>query len=316
MRERHDRSRSHFRFFTCDVFTDRPFTGNPLAVFPDAEGMPDNLMQRIAREFNLSETTFVLPTRSAQADFQVRIFTPAQELPFAGHPTIGTALVLAWRGSVKTEEGRGRVVLEEKAGVVPVSIHSVCGLPGYAELAVPAPPVKEQETLPLQDVAAALSLSPEEISSGDDCHQIWGCGTSCLCVPVRNLESVGRARPDLGIWGRVFSGPPLAGAYVFAYGGLGANADVHARFFAPDLGISEDPATGAAASAMGGYLGSRHPDEAGIHQWTIEQGIEMGRPSEVRLRVEKSQGVVSAVWVGGGAVPMTEGSLDVEALGV
>jgi trans-2,3-dihydro-3-hydroxyanthranilate isomerase len=301
-----------FEFLTCDVFTERPFSGNPLAVFPRAEGLDTDAMQAIAREFNISETTFVLPRESAQADFHVRIFTPAQELPFAGHPTIGTALALAWTGAARLGEGASTIVLEEEAGLVPVTVRKLGGRPVDAELSVPALPTRENNAPSLSAVAAALSLAPDEILAGDDRLEAWVCGTACLCVPVESIESVGRARPDLSVWKDALSDTSATGAYVFAYGGQRTDSDIHARFFAPDLGIPEDPATGAAASAMGGYLGSRCSDEDGTRSWIIEQGIEMGRPSEVHLTVERRQGVVSAVSVGGRAVRICEGSIDIE----
>ncbi len=301
---------------TCDVFTDRPFSGNPLAVFPSAEGLSADAMQSIAREFNLSETTFVLPPRAAEADFRVRIFTPTQELPFAGHPTIGTALALAWIGSVPTEEKTAAIVLQQEAGLVPVVLDIADGCPIQAEFAVPVVPVKQDQAPDLSAVADALSLPPEDILTGADRLEVWLCGTSCLCVPVRSIEAVARARPDLNAWKDALSTLSVTGAYVFAYGGERSGSNVHARFFAPDLGIPEDPATGAAASAMGGYLGSRCPDEGGIHRWIIEQGMEMGRPSEIRLTVERKDGVVKAVRVGGRAVRISEGHLEAESVSV
>lgn len=305
-----------YRFVTCDVFADRPFSGNPLAVFPSAKGLCTEAMQSIAREFNLSETTFVLPPRAREADFRVKIFTPTQELPFAGHPTIGTAFVLAWTGSVPPEEMTSVLVLEEEAGLVPVTFDTSDGLPVQAEFAVPALPVKKDVAPSRSAVASALSLAPEEMLTGIDQHEVWHCGTPCLCVPLRGREAVARACPDLGVWEDAFSDTPVAGAYVFAYGRQRSGNNVHARFFAPGLGIPEDPATGGAASALGGYLGSRCTDDGGIHRWTIEQGKEMGRPSEIHLTVEREDGVVKAVRVGGRAVRMSEGHLEAESFGV
>jgi trans-2,3-dihydro-3-hydroxyanthranilate isomerase len=291
----------HYRFYTADVFTSVPFTGNPLAVFPDARGLTAVQMGNIAREFNLSETVFVLPPRFSAHTRQIRIFTPAQELPFAGHPTVGTAIVLAATGYVSCIIGDGdiEIVLEEAVGPVHVLIRLANDIPVFAQLTAsktpelgPSPPARSK-------VAAMLSLQPSDILPEQDAVQTWSCGVPYLFVPVVDRKAVAQARP-VG---------DLDGHAVFVFSRQ--DAEVHARMFAPELGVVEDPATGSAAAALGGYLAARDTRRDGTRSWVIAQGVEMGRPSRLELEVDCVGGRVTAVRVGGSAVVISEGSIQV-----
>lgn len=300
------------RFLTADVFTDRIFGGNPLAVVPDARGLSAAQMQRVAGEFNLSETAFVLPPDDPAHTRRVRIFTPGAELPFAGHPTVGTAVVLASTGEVALDGGAARVVFEEGVGPVPVTIRAEAGRPLFAQLTAARRPERLDVEVPPSDVLAyALSLHPAEVLAepGGYAPEVWTAGVSFLCVPVRDLEALGRARISAD-WAPVAAGMGLKEVFVFTTETGGA-ADVRARMFAPGLGIAEDPATGAAASAFAGYLGVRARPRDGTARWVVAQGVEMGRPSRLEVEADKAGGAVVAARVGGTAVLVSEGTMEV-----
>jgi trans-2,3-dihydro-3-hydroxyanthranilate isomerase len=283
-------------FHTLDVFTDRPFGGNPLAVFPDAAGIPEELMRPIARELNLSETVFVLPPRAGGA-FRLRIFTPEIEMPFAGHPTVGTAVLLAHLGRLPQDDSTS--VLEEGVGPVPVRVRR-----GHAQLTAarlpelgPAPP--DRVTL-----ARGLGLEPADVLEGELAPAIVSCGVPFLFVPVADRATLGRARPAPGasLGGR--------GAFVYCRDPERPGSDLRGRFFAPEMGVAEDPATGAAATTLAGYLALRRPEPEGQFRWTLEQGFEMGRPSLLYMEADKRGGAVTATRVAGHAVLMSEGDLE------
>ncbi|MCB2054882.1 MAG: PhzF family phenazine biosynthesis protein [Geminicoccaceae bacterium] len=278
-------------FLTCDVFTDRPFGGNPLAVFPDAAGLSTGQMQRLARELNLSETAFVLPSERGLGP-RVRIFTPTAELAFAGHPTIGTALCLRDLGRA----GGGRIVLEEGAGPVAVTFAA----DGSAELE--APQAYAVEGVFAADLAArALGLDRERIV-GD--VPVAGTGNPFPLVELADLDALAAAtlRP-------MEKAHPLE-RHVFLFVRTGENA-LRARMFAPGNGIPEDPATGSAAAALAGHLAEGAADAEGELRFTLEQGIEMGRPSRITMRAIKRDGRIEAIFVAGGAVPMARGRIRV-----
>lgn len=294
-------------FFTADVFTDTPFGGNPLAVLPDASDLDSEGMQRIAREFNLSETAFVLPPADPRHACRVRIFTPATELPFAGHPTVGTALVLASTGAVPMDGDLTRVCFEEGVGPVEVEIQARDGVPRSAWLRVAQLPESGPPAPPPGHLAQVLSLPLEALVTDPRGAEAYSCGVPFLFVPVRDRDALARARLDHGAWRLHLSGYWAPEVFVFCTAGAEEGADVAARMFAPRLGIEEDPATGAAVAALAGYLG-RDPDD-GTLNWTVSQGVDMGRPSILRLEAHRHEGALRRVRVGGEAVIMSEGTL-------
>lgn len=300
-----------YRFLTADVFTDCPFGGNPLAVFPDGRGLSDETMQRVAREMSLSETVFVLPPGNPDHTRKLRIFTPAVELPFAGHPTVGTAIALAAIGEIPLAGEETRIVFEEGVGPVPVAIRAEGGQPVFAQLWAARLPKTGPPPPSIQELAGLLSLDPSDLLTGEDRPETVSSGVPFLFIPLRDRGAVGRARVRMDRWDALLSGPDAPELYVFAYDPELPGSHIRARMFAPALGIPEDPATGGAAAAFGGYLGSRAPERDGTLGWVIEQGFEMGRPSLLHLEVDKRGGAVAAVRVGGGAVLMSEGTMEI-----
>jgi len=303
-----------YRFVTADVFTDRAFGGNPLAVLPDARGIGDAAMQKVAREFNLSETVFVLPAEDAGNTRRLRIFTPTRELPFAGHPTVGTALALAWLGEIDLRGEATEIVFEEGAGPVPVTIRASGGQAGFAQLAAPRPP--EIRAAPdTADLAALLSLDPSDLRRDAGLPEACSCGLPFLIVEVRDAAALGRARLDHAVWRRLLADAWAKEVYLVTRDAAGVGADFRARAFAPAVGIEEDPATGSAAAALGGWLGTREATVDGSHRYVIAQGVEMGRPSRLEIEVQRRGGALAAVRVGGGAVPVAEGTIEVPDAG-
>ena len=309
-----------FRFVTTDVFTDRQFGGNQLAVVLDARGLSAGEMLAITREFNYSETTFVLPPERGGA-CRVRIFTPGAEVPFAGHPTIGTAHVLFATGAVWAEGAETMVVLEEQVGDVSVRVRlpqgdgGVAGVePTFAQLTVASLP-EERDAPSRELLAAALSLTPDELLDGTYAPRMGSCGLPFVLVPLASHDAVRRARIDHDAWERAL--PPDAWTrepMVFAMGApdeasARAGVDVHARVFVPGLSVPEDPATGSANAALAGYLAARTPRLDGTLRWVVAQGIEMGRPSRLELEADKRGGEITAVRVGGSAVVVSDGTL-------
>jgi trans-2,3-dihydro-3-hydroxyanthranilate isomerase len=298
------------RFHTLDVFTDERFGGNPVAVVMEAGGLSPRLMQAIAREFNLSETVFVLPATDPRATHKVRIFTPARELPFAGHPTIGTAILLAQLGEGQT--GDPSVLLEEGVGVVPVAVRLASDRPGYAQLTTPRLPEKGPPPPPAAELAELLSLPLAAIvDDAGDRPEAYSCGLPYLMLPVRDRSMLGRAEMVEERWRRTLRDYWAPDVYVFCRDPELAGSSIRARLFGNQRGIVEDPATGSAAVALAGYLARRTPISDGTLQWTIEQGFEMGRPSLLYLETILAGGAVGAVRLGGAAVRVSEGTLTV-----
>jgi trans-2,3-dihydro-3-hydroxyanthranilate isomerase len=287
------------RFATLDVFTDRRFAGNPLAVVLDAEALEAAAMQAIAREFNHPETVFVFAPVDPAHRARVRIFTPARELPFAGHPTVGTAVLLGLR------DGGGRdIVLEEGIGAVRCTLESMRGGGGSARFTIPQLPTEVGPTADAAAIAAALSLVPEDIGEGLPAR--WSAGLPLTFVPIVSLAAIARCRPDLARFDAAFGAG--AAVYVFCNETAEAGHHFHARMFAPAMGVPEDPATGSAAAAFAGVLARRLSD--GSHAITIEQGYEMGRPSLIHLTAEVAAGRLVSASVGGDAVIVTEGTIE------
>jgi trans-2,3-dihydro-3-hydroxyanthranilate isomerase len=296
------------RYSTYDVFTDTRFGGNQLAVLPEADGLSDEQMQQIARELNYSETTFVLPPQAGHA-CRVRIFTPPREVPFAGHPNIGTAFVLATMGVFGPLDAPSSVTFEEQAGLVPIAIHKCPGQRIWCELTAPQS-LTLGKTISAQSMAAAVSLTANDILTTAHAPQVASVGLPFVIAELRDRDALERARPDItGLEGLVAEGfeQPDVHLYVRTSDGF----DIRARMFSPLDGIPEDPATGSANCALVGLLS--HLDEAanGAFSWRISQGVEMGRPSVLEARAEKRDGAVVNVWIGGECVLVSEGLIDV-----
>ena len=297
------------RYVTVDVFTDRRFGGNQLAVFPDAREIPDALMLAITKEFNYSETTFVLPPENPRHTRRVRIFTPEREMPFAGHPTVGTAHVLAHLGEVTLTGAETRIVFEEGVGPVPVSIRAANGRPAFAQLTAAKLPETGPTPPPAPALAEVLSLAPADLLQNEYSPEIVSAGLPFLFVPVADRRAVARARVRMDAWERVLAGLPTRELFVFALDPERPGSDVRARMFAPGLNVMEDPATGSACAALGGYLGARDSRRDGTLRWVVEQGFEMGRPSILEVEADKAAGAITAVRVGGSSVVVCEGTL-------
>ncbi len=302
---------TQFRYLTCDVFTAERFGGNQLAVFPDARGIPDELMLPITREFNYSETTFVLPARDAANTRHVRIFTPGGEVPFAGHPTVGTAHVLASIGEISLTGDLTKIVFEEGVGPVPVSIRSRGGVPEFCQLSVAKLPEIGPPPPDAAALAAVLGLGAEDLLGGKWQPQALSCGLPFLFVPVRDLGAVARSRVKIDLWEETLAGTWAPEIFVFAHGGERAGSDFHARMFAPGVSVPEDPATGSANAALAGYLAARSERRDGMLRWRVEQGFEMGRPSIVEVEADVVAGEVTGVRVGGGTVVVCEGAMTI-----
>jgi trans-2,3-dihydro-3-hydroxyanthranilate isomerase len=286
------------RFATLDVFTDRRFAGNPLAVVLDAEALDAAAMQAIAREFNHPETVFVFAPADPAHRARVRIFTPARELPFAGHPTVGTAVLLGLR------DGGGRdIVLEEGIGAVRCTLESTSNDRGSARFAIPQLPTEVGPPADVATIAAALTLAPSDIEGRP---AQWSAGIPLTFVPIASLAAIARCRPALAKFDAAFGAG--AAVYVFCNETVEPGHHFHARMFAPGMGVPEDPATGSAAAAFAGVLASRLSD--GTHALTIEQGYEMGRPSLIRLTAEMAAGRLVSASIGGNAVVATEGTIE------
>ncbi|MFV0280322.1 MAG: PhzF family phenazine biosynthesis protein [Rhodoblastus sp.] len=295
------------RFFTLDVFTKEPLAGNPLAVVIDAEGLDDAQMLKIAREFNLSETVFVLPARNAINTARLRIFTPATELPFAGHPTVGSAVLLAGLRAPEMAGARDlRVVLEEEAGDIACTVRLERRGASFAYFELPRLPEKLGDA-DARALAGALAL--EEADIGFDGHSpvVWSAGTPFCFVPVRGLEAIARARPDArkltaaGAGGR--------GLYLYTRETQDAANAVHARMFSTMAPGLEDPATGSAVAAFAGLAHVFEKPEDGEHALVIEQGFEMGRPSLITLGMSVREGALVSATIGGHAIGVSEGTL-------
>lgn len=295
------------RFVIADVFTETAFGGNQLAVFPDARGVSDRAMQALAREFNFAETTFVLPPRDPRHTRRVRIFTPKMELPFAGHPTVGTAAVLARLGLLQISGGATTIVLEEGVGPITVEIQ-LLGETSFTRL-VTEKEVESPSTRPGRNAAAAALSLPEEAVL-----ETWfaSVGVPFCFVHLADKEMVDRAVLDRAAWSASFAKAWSPNLYFFA-GGLAPGSRLYVRMFAPAYGIEEDPATGSGAAALAGCLAERSSDQDGTFNWRVDQGVAMGRPSLIEASAEKRNGRTVKAKVGGCTVLVGEGSMTVPA---
>jgi len=292
-----------YRYYICDVFTDMRFGGNQLAVLPQADGLSKQQMQQIAREFNFSETTFVFPAKAGHTR-HVRIFTPAREIPFAGHPNVGTAFVLASTGEFGEIKSSLTVTFEEEAGLVSVAIQESDGKIASCELTAPQS-LSFGKTLPAELVATAISIDAKEIVTKTHGPQVTSVGLPFIIVEVRDRFVLERARINMSGFEALAAQDIMPD--VFLYGRASDGVDIRARMFAPLSGVPEDPATGSANCALAGLLAHYNPQANGSFTWRIAQGVEMGRPSILIARAEKSDGVVQTTRIGGAAVVVSEG---------
>jgi trans-2,3-dihydro-3-hydroxyanthranilate isomerase len=305
-----------YAFHTADVFTDHLHGGNPLAVVPDARGLTDDQMQSIAREFNYSETVFVFPPRMSDNTRSVRIFTPEKELPFAGHPTVGCAFVLATVGEVSMNGDVGSIVLEEGVGPIPVSIRAENGKPTFTQLTSAKLPEIKDPPPPPEVLCEILSLEPSHIVADDMLEpEAVSCGVPYLFIPLKKPEMLSWVRVDTLKWEQALGEYWAPEMYVYSteeWDNIFEGGHIRARMFAPGLGIGEDPATGSACAALAGFLALRSDTRDGTLRWTVDQGVEMGRPSRLELEVDRKHGQLAAIRVGGSSVLVSSGTLYVD----
>ena len=294
------------QFYTCDVFTDVRFGGNPLAVLPDATGLSSVQMQQIAREFNFSESTFVLPSHRGYTR-NVRIFTPTQEIPFAGHPNIGTAFVLSSIGEIGNIDEGLNIIFEEKAGPVPISIRQV-GADIWCELKAPEP-LSLGQSIDLDLIAAALSLVPEDIVTSTHQPIVASVGLPFVIVELGSRLALERARSYLPAFKEIQGLGVMPD--ILLYARSGDDFDIRARVFAPLEGVPEDPATGSANCALAALLSHYKTESTGDFSWRIAQGVEMKRPSVLEARSKKRPDSGIDVWVSGTCKMVSEGLIEI-----
>jgi trans-2,3-dihydro-3-hydroxyanthranilate isomerase len=296
-------------FVTVDVFTTTQFAGNPLGVVLNAEGLSPEQMQTVAAEFNLSETTFVLPPKDPAHTAEVRIFTPRHEMPFAGHPNVGTAFALAREGKSYGRPVNGeRVIFEEKAGLVPISLMKDGATISGARLASPQL-LSVTDEVPADLVARACSLSPDDILTTNHRPNIASCGAPFIIAELRSRDALARASGRAEIFAQEISKYPATSTLIYTQVDE-SGIDVRARMFAPHRGIAEDPATGSANVALIGLLAKLRPEQDLQLCKTIAQGVEMGRPSMLQAEAEKKDGNVIATYIGGRCMPVMSGTID------
>ena len=304
--------RRSLKFYQADVFTGQPFGGNPVAVFPDAQGLTHVQLQQIAREMNLSETVFVLPPTDQAAVVRLRIFTPTQEIPFAGHPVLGTFFVLAELGIISVKGPMTRFMQECNIGLFPVELHAEDGRVDRVVMTQPKPeflgPVDAMEDV--YKIAGALGLPKSAITDMKWPIEVVSTGLPVIVVPVRTLTAVRSIRPDAAAIIDVCRRFGANGIMAFTTVTVEPSATVHARMFAPSIGILEDPATGSASGALGAYLVQNGVvDVAPTVDIVVEQGYEIERPSQILVRIESDDDMIQTVKVGGQCVMVVEGTL-------
>lgn len=308
-------ARNEKEFYQLDVFTNRAFAGNPLAVFPAARGFSDKQMQQIAREMNLSETVFVLPSNKPEAVRRLRIFTPTKELPMAGHPVVGTWNLLAQLGFVENAPENGKVEIKHELGigVLPVEIEFANGKPQVVTMTQGkfAPGEVVTNANLRRAIAESFGFSIDDLAN-DAPIQVCGTGVNFTIVPLRSLEVLKIARANAAKLAELPKNLP--GEFsLFARESIENTASaVHTRMFAPEFGIVEDPATGAAAGALAGYLlhhGLLANNQSRVHRFTIEQGDFIARPSRIQVEVTGAAGNVERVRVGGEAIVVAKGEI-------
>lgn len=300
------------QFYQADVFTNQPFGGNPVAVFPDADGLTDLELQQIAREMNLSETVFVLPPTDKAAVVKVRIFTPTQEIPFAGHPIIGTFFVLGTLNRLALKDPLTRVLQECNLGLFPVDIHTCNGAIERVVMSQPSPQFLDviDEPEALFSIARSLGITKALITETRFPVQVVSTGLPVIIVPVRTLTAVRSIVPDVAAIADLSQQYGANGMMAFSTMTVEQSSTVHTRMFAPLIGIVEDPATGSASGALGAYLVQQGVVDIGpMTEITAEQGYEIDRPSRILIRVDSDDDVIQSVTVGGQATMVVEGTL-------
>lgn len=296
-----------YRYFLCDVFTDTRFGGNQLAVLPEASGLSDRQMQQIAREFNFSESTFVFPAEAGHTR-KVRIFTPTTEVPFAGHPNVGTAFVLATAGEFGPIEDSVTVTFEEKAGLVPISVRKRDGRI-WCELSAPQR-LSLGKSFSAETLAAAVSLDPGDVVTKTHSPQVASVGLPFLMAEIKDRAALERARTNMPGVEAIAAQGVVPDIHLYTLSG--DEFDVRARMFAPLDGVPEDPATGSANCALAAMLAHYKAERDGSFPWRIAQGVEMGRPSVLEARTQKRDGEVVGTWIGGASVLVSEGFIEVD----
>jgi trans-2,3-dihydro-3-hydroxyanthranilate isomerase len=289
------------------VFTDERLTGNQLAVVLEPDGLDTAAMQAIAREFNLSETVFVFPPDETKHRAKLRIFTPASELPFAGHPTVGTAVLL---GRLDGGASARDFILE--LGIGPVRCNVTAAGPDRGRAVFGLPRLPQDIGAPADDatIAAALGVDVADIGFDGLRAARWSAGAPYSIVPVSGLDAIKRCQVNAAHWGKAFGFDSHAAAYMICREAVSREHAFHTRMFAPGAGIAEDPATGSAAAALAGYLALYGGYKDGAHVLRIEQGYEMGRPSVIELTLKLVAGKLGGASIGGGAVEVSEGTIE------
>lgn len=305
-----------YAFHTADVFTDCLHGGNPLAVIPDARGLSDRQMHSITREFNYSESVFVFPPDDKANTRRVRIYTPGGEIPFAGHPTVGCAFVLASIGEIQLVGRETKIVLEEGVGPVTVVIRAENGKPVFSQLTAARLPEIKDPPPPPETLCEVLSLEPSHIVADDMIEpEAVSCGMPFLFIPLKKPEMLSWVKVDPLKWEQALRDYWAPEMFVFStdeWSNIFEGGHIRARMFAPGMGIGEDPATGSACAALAGFLGLRSEKRDGTVHWSVDQGVEMGRPSRLELDVDLKRGQLAAIRVGGASVLVSSGTLHIE----
>ena len=292
-----------YKYYICDVFTKKRFGGNPLAVFPEAEGLTDNQMQQIAREFNFSESSFVFPPEYGNTR-KVRIFTPTLEVPFAGHPNIGTAFVLASSGMIGDLHESTEIIFEEIAGLVPIFLRKFDDGSIWCELQAPEK-LSIGKTVSADDLASAISLKSGDIITDTHPPQHTSVGLPFVITELKDRQALKKASVNIEGFKKLAS--KYNTRFTHIYIRSNDEFDLRTRMFGPFDGMMEDPATGSANCALGGLLTHYNDSDAGEFEWNIAQGVEMGRPSYLKAHTQKKDGEVTATFIGGNSVMVSEG---------
>ena len=295
-----------YRFATYDVFTETRFAGNPLAVVFDADDLSDVQMQTVAREFNLSETVFVRAPADARHTANVRIFTPTKELPFAGHPTIGSAIAIAEAQSGTEQNSDHLLVLEEKVGPIRCGVTIKAGEATFAEFTAAKLSAPAGADPSAGEAARAFGLAPSDVGFGKHVPSLFSAGVTFSMLPLASIDALARAKPETTA---LFETLGSTEVFLYARAEPGAAHAFRARMFAPEIGIVEDPATGSAVAAFAGVLARFEDLAEGWHTLPVLQGVEMGRPSLIGLELEISGGKLSGTRIAGKAVKVSEGAL-------